>query len=463
MKINKVVLAISASFAIVSAHTHAATTTYYSGYATPTTFTAGPTYITLTTPIPTGTALTISYTANYVSGSTTTPNVSAGVLLLTSTAPNVIVGRAGATSNVLGVTTPTAFSYTVTPTGVVNIIAPSFSGMTSSGSTPTTYSFSNLLIIGNTSGPSSSDTQTSLTNTANALQGIYALQNAVIVNGFSYDCSLFDTKGMCISAGARRSNVQGEGVSNNAGLVIVAYRPNPNMRIGAYMDQNITASSPGETVAMVNKIPVTGLFGIWSEKIDGTGTEVKVSLAYGSKYATIQRAVVGTSEAGNGSSSLNTQGAEVTAKYSFNAVEDTVVSPYVGLRYTQNRMAGYVEKTSTSVTAPLSYANLNTNATTATAGVNATYKARSDIALLAGVGVETDIGASNGSVSATGITGLTAINFNSTRVKTRASALLGAYYDLKQSQRVSVTAFYRQEAYQSVSTTSLMATYTAGF
>lgn len=76
--------------------------------------------------------------------------------------------------------------------------------------------------------------------------------------------------------------------------------------------------------------------------------------------------------------------------------------------------------------------------------------------------VETDTNTSNGTYSATGITGLTSINFNANPVKTRPTATLGAYYDIEKNQRIGVTGIYRQEAYQAVSTTTVMATYTIG-
>ncbi|MDP2805284.1 MAG: hypothetical protein Q8O24_05020 [Gallionellaceae bacterium] len=211
MKIKKVVLALAASFAMASANIHAATTTYYSSA---TTLTA----TNLTTPIPAGTQVTVSFTAAYSSGPVATANYTGGILLFNTTS---LVGFAGETGYLVGVTTPTSFSFTVTPTGLATRISSSSNGMAVS---PTTiiYSFSNVLITGVSAGPALSDTQTSLNNTAAILQGIYTLQNAVIVNGFAYDCSLFDTKGMCISAGGRRTSVQGEGVDNTSGLVIVA-------------------------------------------------------------------------------------------------------------------------------------------------------------------------------------------------------------------------------------------------
>ena len=125
-------------------------------------------------------------------------------------------------------------------------------------------------------------------------------------------------------------------------------------------------------------------------------------------------------------------------------------------------MGGYTEGTSSTVTAPLTYSALNTNATTALAGVGAQYKFIPQATAFASVGVETDTNTSNGTYSATGITGLTPINFNANPVKTRPTATVGAYYDVEKNQRLGITGIYRQEPYQAVQTTTVMATYTVG-
>ena len=312
-------------------------------------------------------------------------------------------------------------------------------------------------------GASTADTQQSLVNTASALQGTYTLQNSVLANSFSYDCTVFGANNVCVSAGGRNTAVSAaNGLNNTSALLIAAYRPHPNYRIGAYADQNLSVSNPGGTVNLGNNTPLIGLFGAWNERLDGTGTEIKVSAAYGQKNTTVTRQVVGTSEAGTGSSQLNSQGAQVTAKYGFGIMDNVTVSPYVGVRYTQNNMGGYTEATSSSVTAPLTYSALNTNATTALAGIGASYRVMPTVTTFASAGVETDTNTSNGTYSATGITGLTPINFNANPVKTRPTATLGAYYDIAKNQRLGVTGIYRQEAYQAVSTTTVMATYTVG-
>ena len=314
------------------------------------------------------------------------------------------------------------------------------------------------------SGPTAANTQTSLQNTAGALQGIYTLQNAVIANSFSYDCDTFGENNVCVSAGGRNTAVSAaNGLNNTSGLLIAAYRALPSVRIGAYADQNLSVNNAGSTVNLGNNTPLIGLFGAWNERLDGTGTEVKVSAAYGQKNTTVTRQVVGTSEAGSGSSQLNSQGAQVAAKYGFSVATNTIVSPYVGIRYTQYNMGGYTEGSSSSVTAPLTYSALNTNATTILVGVGASYKGIPQTTLFTSAGVESDTNTQNGSINATGVSGLTPVNFNPNPVKTRPTAMVGAAYDVEKNQRLGVTGIYRQEAYQATASTTMMATYTVGF
>ena len=368
--------------------------------------------------------------------------------------------------------------YTAVISGVTAslLTSSSLTGTYSSGGKSYAYSLAlesgsstiwDLLFPTYAPGPSVANTNQSLVNTASALQGTYTLQNSVLANSFSYDCNVFGANNVCVSAGGRNTQVQAaNGLYNTSALLIAAYRLNQNYRIGAYADQNLSVSNPGGTVNLGNNTPLIGLFGAWSQRLDGTGAEVKVSTAYGQKNTTITRSVVGSgdgaSEAGSGSSKLNSQGAQVTAKYGFAVMDKVIVSPYVGVRYTQNNMGGYTEASSSSVTAPLTYSALNTNATTALAGVGASYKVIPTVTTFASAGVETDTNTANGTYSATGINGLTPVNFNPNPVRTRPTATLGAYYDVAKNQRLGITGIYRQEAYQAVSTTTVMATYTIG-
>lgn len=308
-------------------------------------------------------------------------------------------------------------------------------------------------------------TQQSLVNTANSLAPIFTLQNSVLANSFSYDCNTFGVNNVCISAGGRNTAVSAaNGLNNSSALLIAAYRPHPNYRIGAYADQNLSVNNAGSTMNLGNNTPLIGVFGAWNERLDGTGTEFKISAAYGQKNATINRQAVGLGESGTGSSQLNSQGAQVVAKYGFSVAKDTIASPYIGMRYTQNNMNGYTEVATNTTTLPLTYSALNTNATTALIGLGASYKGISQTTLFASAGIESDTNTSNGSYygSNPGIPGITPVNFNPNPVKTRPTATLGAYYDVEKNQRMGITGIYRQEPYQAVQTTTVMATYTVG-
>ena len=404
--------------------------------------------------------------SQFITGSAGTYTVS-GAFNFSYSLSNTMSIKLGdsATTSLTGSTLNTSTNFSIrlaTTTANPNILF--YIGTIPGGGTP---SWENLSVIYLIEGPSTANTQTSLVNTATSLQNIYSLQNSVLANSFSYDCTLFDRNDICISAGGRNTAIQAaNGLNNNSGLLIVSYRALPNVRIGAYADQNLSVNNAGSTVSLGNNTPLIGLFGAWNERLDGTGTEVKVSAAYGQKNAAVTRAVVGSgstaSEAGTGSSQLNSQGAQLTAKYGFEVAEDVIVSPYMGMRYTQNNMGGYAESTSSAVTAPLTYSALNTNATTALAGVGASYRGIPQTTLFASTGVETDTNTANGSYSATGISGLTPINFNTNPVQTRPTAMIGATYDVEKNQRLGITGIYRQEPYQGVSQTSVMATYTVG-
>lgn len=313
--------------------------------------------------------------------------------------------------------------------------------------------------------PSQDYTQKSIVAASAALQNSFALQNSVLANSFRHDCTEFGARGFCISTGGRITAVTAaNGLNNTSALLIAAYRPHPNYRIGAYADQNLSVNNSDSTVNLGNNIPLIGLFGAWNERLDGTGTEVKISVAYGQKNTTITRPVVVTSEPGNGKSQLNSQGAQITVKYGVALTDKAMVTPYIGMRYTQNNMNGYAEEASATVTAPLTFSALKTNSITALAGVGASYRPMPKVSTFANAHVETDARASTGSYSgmSTSIDGLIPVNFNLNPVKTRLTATLGAYYDVGKSNRLSIAGIYREESFRAVSSTTVLATYTVG-
>jgi len=319
-------------------------------------------------------------------------------------------------------------------------------------------------------GGSTADAQSSLTKNVDALRRAYHVEKFALVNSLNYDCNIFLKNKICLSVGGGNSTLFGynNGSSNISNTkLVIAYSPSynygyPNYRIGGYIDQNISSNLPDNILRLGSNNPLGGLFFAWNQKTDGTGAEVKVSAAYGKKSTTVTREVVGTSEPGSGSSNIRNHGAQLIAKHGFGVSSKVILSPYAGIRYTQNNMAGYTETTTASVTAPLTYSPLKTSAITALAGLGISISVSPKAKIYASIGVETDTNNKNGTYTASGITGLSSINFNSNHAKTRSTASFGGYYDLAHNQRLDIYGIYRQEPYQGLSSTAVMVNYAMG-
>lgn len=317
-------------------------------------------------------------------------------------------------------------------------------------------------LIFSLAGPSSSDTQSSLQLSANVLKNIYALQASTITSGLSYDCNVFDKNGICVSTGGRYSRVNTGNTQETNGLLIGAYKVSPNIRVGAWLDQNLS-SNTATGVSLNNGSPMFGVYGVWNEEPTGQGAELKVSAGYGDRDLTVTRQVVGTGEAGSGTARLNTQGVSAVASYNLPVNSLWTASPYLGVRYAKVGASGYTEQTSSAVTAPLTYNRLNQESTTALAGIKVSGRMSQECGVFASAGVEQDLNSKAGQYSASGVTGLTAIALNPNVKKTRGTVSAGTYYDVDKTQRVSLSAVYREEAFTSMNSLSSMLMYTAGF
>jgi autotransporter-associated beta strand protein len=326
------------------------------------------------------------------------------------------------------------------------------------------YDAANVYLDLLTAGPSITATQKSTEGTAAALRSSFALQNTYLVNGFGYDCNRFGNNGACFSAGGQSTSVRTQDNAGVGGQIILAYKINPNVRLGTYIVQSSASQSLG-SVKLGSTTPAFGLFAAWNQHADGKGVEIKVSAGQVRKNATITRAVVEDSEAGSGGTNLNSQGAQALLTYAFEAAKDMTISPYAGVRYTQSKMGDYTEATAVGVTAPLAYQAITNYSTTALAGMGAALKLNPQATFHASVGAEKDTNTKNGTYTASSaaIAGLTAIGLNANPQKTRLTASLAAYYDLGSKQRISISAISRQEAYRSAPTRSVFASYTVGF
>jgi Autotransporter beta-domain len=285
---------------------------------------------------------------------------------------------------------------------------------------------------------------------AYALRSVYNIQSAALNAGLSYDCNVFDKEGFCLSTGGRYSITNSPEATTTSGLLIGSYKYDKNIRVGAWVDQNLSTQN-ADGIKLSNNEPLFGVFGAWAERNDGLGYEVKVSAGYGDKDVTVTR--TSTNE---GSAKINSRGIQTISSYGVAIDGDWVAAPYVGVKYVSLKRGAYTEGGSSALT----YDNLRQESTSVVAGVKFTGKIDPQTFTVLSAGVEQDLSNNVGQYSA-GSSNTTA--FNSNVQKTRPVVSAGVYYDIDKMQRVGLNATHRQEAFQSTATTSALATYTVGF
>jgi len=312
-------------------------------------------------------------------------------------------------------------------------------------------------------GPSTTDTQASLHNSAQKLRSVF--NDSAIASNFAnmntYDCNLFDTKGMCISAGGRYTTLDNPNSNSTSAVVVVGYKATPNIRIGGFLDQNVSNNTPNG-IKVSNKNPLMGIFAVWNQNANGLGYQVKVANAYQDKDVNTTRDVIGTSEAGTGATNLNTQSYVGELSYAFLANQDkTTLRPYLALRQTTIKQDAYTE---TGVSTPLTYAALKDRSTTALVGLKLNHAVTPKTTLTASLGIEQDLEHSVDQYSATSssIANLTSENFNDSIKRTRPVASAGAYYAVSKTQRISGDVYYQQLPFQSTGSTTAYFSYMIG-
>ena len=313
------------------------------------------------------------------------------------------------------------------------------------------------------SGPSAANTQASLQTSAQRLRGIFNASaissNFANMNG--YDCNLFDTKGMCISAGGRYTTLDNPDSNNTSAVLVVGYKASTNIRIGGFLDRSVDNNTP-TGIRVSNKNPLMGAFAVWNQNANGLGVQVKLANAYQDKDVTTTRDVIDTSEAGTGTTDLKTRSYVGELSYAYLANEDkTTLRPYLALRQTTIKQDAYTE---TGVDSPLSYAALTDRSTTALVGLKLNHALTANATLTASLGIEQDLKHRVDQYTATSvdISGLTSENFNDNIKRTRPVASAGAYYAVSKTQRISGDVYYQQLPFQNTGSTTAYFSYMIG-
>lgn len=312
-------------------------------------------------------------------------------------------------------------------------------------------------------GPSAPDTQASLHTLASNLRSAFTGQAVAtnFANMNTYDCNLFDTKGVCVSVGGQQTQVNNPRGEFTSTVLVGGYKISPTVRIGAFINQGIRNSTVS-SVHISNTNPLMGLFAVWNQNDNHLGYQIKLANAYQDTDLKTTREIVGTSEAGTGSTTLSTRSYVAEMSYAILANENkTLLRPYAALRYTSIKQDGYKEDF--TVTTPLTYAALEDRSSTALVGVKLNHKLAEKVNLTGSIGIEQDIDHHVDNLNARGVSGLTSENFNDSIKRTRPVATLGAYFSPVKTQRIAAEIYYQQLPFQSTGSSTAYVNYTIGF
>lgn len=307
---------------------------------------------------------------------------------------------------------------------------------------------------------SAADTLAAMQANGVNLRRIFSLMASTVNPGLSYDCTTFDARGICIGTAGRHTSTSGRGGEATSAVLIGAYKLNPNVRVGGFVEQRTgSVSVPG--IRLDNGNPAFGVFGTWSQNPSGEGYNVRGAYRYSKAEVTITRSIVGTSEPGTGTADLTTQGVQLTVNRGMRLQAGWIVSPYAGVRHIRVERDGYTE--APTITAPLTYSDLTESSTQLLLGANVAGQVTSRFTVLAGLGLEHDVKHRTSDYAATGVAGLTPFRFNDDLQRTRPVASVGVKYALDRNMQLGAQIVYRKEAFGSTSTTTGLVTFTAGF
>ena len=290
------------------------------------------------------------------------------------------------------------------------------------------------------------------------LRSAFNLQSATLNAGLNYDCKTFDIRNICVSAGGRYTNVDNPSANTTGALLIAAYRASEKVRVGGFLDQNLTTHNTNG-IDLRSSSPAGGMFVVWNQNADGTGIEARLAGAYNDKDLTVTRNSGLNTEAGSGSTSLISKAISASISYGKQLGNSNwIASPYAGIRYVKITRDAYTEND--SVLNPLAYSSLRDETTTALFGLRLNGRVTERTNLMGSIGLEQDLNHNVGDYAATGID---ALSFNANIKHTRGVAGLGASFGITQKQVLGVNVLYRTEAFQSSASATGLVTYEVGF
>ena len=309
--------------------------------------------------------------------------------------------------------------------------------------------------------------QTADNQTRVAMQQRYAVMTTVL----DYDCAKFDKYGICLSFEAR--GVGFGAMNTGAGVIKASYRLMDKVHAGVFLDYQAGGADPslpsitnGSVQFGYDNATFGGFVG-YNTLMGHTGFEARVTGAYNPGKVNIQRALLVANEAGGGLAGLNASGVYGQVGYGFPIVEGVVITPFLGIRYTDVTRNAYTEQANTLVLYPIGYNNFTQSVVTGLGGGRINGKIIDKLGYEIGGGIEGDY-----SRSLNAFSGYSYINYvgefslpNSDAAwnAIRPFGLAGLTYDITPNQRLTANTTVREQPYSTRSYMSGLVGYQVSF
>ena len=242
--------------------------------------------------------------------------------------------------------------------------------------------------------------------------GMNAVTNSNFAHMNTYDCDTFGESGSCLSIGGRGIFVN-DPQSEIGGVVLVyGKKQSSNLRWGTFLHHNISYNTPSN-FTLSNDTPMIGFYGVWNEKADHTGLQLKIGNSYQATNAVITRPVVGVSDQATGNTSLYNNQVIFELRNNKKISDSFTLSPYFATLYSQKYQKGYTE---TGIDLPLTYNKIIDTSMTAITGIKFRKNLNNDYSFFGTIGLEHDLSHQVSALSPTGVSGLTTVDLSDNQI-----------------------------------------------
>lgn len=292
--------------------------------------------------------------------------------------------------------------------------------------------------------------------------GMNNLTNVVNVNFAhmnTYDCDTFGENGICISLGARNTKIKNPNSKTNSLVFVFGKKLSEHYRFAFFHHSNYEHNTPSN-FTLRDETPLLGILGVWNQKSDKSGLQVKLGAAHQVKHATIIRKQVGISEQAIGNTTLTAWNLISEFKYNIMYGRSLEISPYFAGRYAEKIQDGYTEE---EAQIPITYNDIEDKSLSVVSGLKFKKDFSNKFNIFGSGGIEYDIYHDISNLNPSGISGITSVDLGKDFNRTRPVISLGFNFNITNQKIIRLNAQYEELSYKGMSEKNIYLSYNIGF